>query len=379
MARRILRQEEIERLVNESDEFSSEDDSDDDFADENVSDSDENGSGDESESDDGGAGDGGADDGGPGDGSAGDGRRQAWRNITGKNETLPHFAFSPQRQTISPEVLACVTELDYFQLFFSDELLKNISDETNRYAQEKIQKASPLKPHSQWQNYFDGSLSEMKVFIGVLMNMAINEKPTVKDYFSMDWLNMYPFFSDVFTRDRFLQIFRALHVCPPAPPGSSPLATRAQKIKNIVDYIDLKSRDLYSPGENIAIDESTVGFKGRTTLKMYNPQKPTKWGLRVYVLAESQTGYVSVIEPYFGSATTKALLHPDKPFTERIVLHLLSRLETDCPAEGRHIYTDRFYTSLALADYLYEKKTHFTGTIMPNRKNLPIEVSSFYT
>ena len=33
------------------------------------------------------------------------------------------------------------------------------------------------------------------------------------------------------------------------------------------------------------IDEQVVPFKGRSSLKQYNPQKPKKWGYKFYVLA----------------------------------------------------------------------------------------------
>lgn len=45
----------------------------------------------------------------------------------------------------------------------------------------------------------------------------MNEKPEIKDYFSENWLDKQPFFKDVFSRDRFLQIFWAFHLCAPDP------------------------------------------------------------------------------------------------------------------------------------------------------------------
>jgi len=69
----------------------------------------------------------------------------------------------------------------------------------------------------------------------------------------------------------------------------------------------------------------------------------------------------------------RTAIRPDLPFTSRFVLHLLQKLQEGCPAEGRHLYTDRFYTGVDLAAELL-MKTHTTGTIMSNRKNLPLEV-----
>ncbi|KAK2574896.1 hypothetical protein KPH14_008348 [Odynerus spinipes] len=50
--------------------------------------------------------------------------------------------------------------------------------------------------------------------------------------------------------------------------------------------------------------------KGRISFITYNPKKPTKWGIRIYTLADSNTGYVCYILPYYGSLTTKLLVRP---------------------------------------------------------------------
>jgi hypothetical protein len=60
------------------------------------------------------------------------------------------------------------------------------------------------------------------------------------------------------------------------------------------------------PGKNIVIDESTVGFKRKIIFKTYNPKKKqkkkttaAKWGIRLFSLAESDTGYVHSIIPIY--------------------------------------------------------------------------------
>jgi hypothetical protein len=49
------------------------------------------------------------------------------------------------------------------------------------------------------------------------------------------------------------------------------------------------------PGTDIAIDDSTVGFKNKIIFITYNPMK---WRIRLFVLAENDTGYVHDIIPY---------------------------------------------------------------------------------
>ena len=150
-----------------------------------------------------------------------------------------------------------------------------------------------------------------------------------------------------------------------------PVQNRFMKIGNMVKHMQEKCLQLFIPDRNIAIDETTIAFKGRVSFKMYNPQKPTKWGLRVYALANSTTGYVSVFEQYYGSQTTQSLIRPGLPFSSRILIHLCQQLIEAANGGGYHLFTDRFYTGYQLALELSQLKVHLTGTVQKSRKGLP--------
>ena len=53
----------------------------------------------------------------------------------------------------------------------------------------------------------------------------------------------------------------------------------------------------------MSLDESMTGFKGGITFKQYMPKKPTKWGLKAFVLADSATGYAYNWRLYTGVQT----------------------------------------------------------------------------
>jgi len=127
-------------------------------------------------------GDGGAADGARSDSGGGRKRRRRgnlgdggvandWRDVTGKNECPPQIAFVFTGQRFSEEVRKCEKELDFFQLFFSDKLLEEIGNETNRYVTAKIETLGELTPRSTWQDWKDVTLEEMKPFLGMLINM----------------------------------------------------------------------------------------------------------------------------------------------------------------------------------------------------------------
>jgi hypothetical protein len=56
-------------------------------------------------------------------------------------------------------LLSDAEPMDYFSLFFSDELLNNIAVETNRYVRHKISKLQ-LSPISIWSRWSDVSVPD---------------------------------------------------------------------------------------------------------------------------------------------------------------------------------------------------------------------------
>ncbi|XP_076167209.1 uncharacterized protein LOC143146631 [Ptiloglossa arizonensis] len=92
-------------------------------------------------------------------------------------------------------------------------------------------------------------------------------------------------------------------------------------------------------------------------------------------MADSNTGYICGILPYYGSLTTEKLIRPDLPISTRIPLHLYTMLLEKVPgSQGRHMFTDRYYTSAILAEELLKLKCHLSGTILTNRKHLPNQI-----
>lgn len=50
----------------------------------------------------------------------------------------------------------------------------------------------------------------------------------------------------------------------------------------------------------------TIAFKGKSTLKMYNPNKPDKYGYKVFVLSEAKSDYVLQWSMYTGQSRPNA-------------------------------------------------------------------------
>jgi hypothetical protein len=82
-------------------------------------------------------------------------------------------------------------------VFFTDDLLSKVMSATIQYAAEKIQKATPLPKFSVWHMWVDVTLEDLKALLGVFINMVLNSKAGLADYFSEEWLNRTLLFKDV--------------------------------------------------------------------------------------------------------------------------------------------------------------------------------------
>ena len=82
---------------------------------------------------------------------------------------------------------------------------------------------------------------------------------------------------------------------------------------------------------------------------MYESNKPVKWGIRVYDVADALTGYMLSMIPYYGKGTKDTLCHPEQAFTTRIILQLIDNVVGVTKAKGYHVFTDRLYTNIDLA------------------------------
>lgn len=66
----------------------------------------------------------------------------------------------------------------------------------------------------------------------------------------------------------------------------------------MLDDLLLKFRDLYVMKNNICIDESMISFKGCLCFCQYVHSKRTRFEIKVWVLTESDTGYISEYSIY---------------------------------------------------------------------------------
>lgn len=124
----------------------------------------------------------------------------------------------------------------------------------------------------------------------------------------------------------------------------------------------------YSPSENVVADEMLSLFRGRCPFKVFMKEKPVKYGIVIKMLADYKIRYILRMEVYVGKSG-------DSISESRGPTQIVKRLAEPLRNSGRNITTDRYYTSVDLAEELYNDfGLTLVGTMQINRKHIPEEL-----
>lgn len=108
-------------------------------------------------------------------------------------------------------------------------------------------------------------------------------------------------------------------------------------------------------------------------MKQYNKSKPSKWGYKVFVISESNTGYCLEWKMYTGK-------HDEFPEDSLSKTHqLVMNMMENYFGIGHIVYMDSFYNSPALARSLAANQVGVCGTVNVNRKEMPRQLKPVHT
>lgn len=291
-----------------------------------------------------------------------------WQKNDREVEEFP-FVGAPGIQVPIPDSV-----LGFVQLFcLTADDLKLIAEETNRYADQFFVNTpmDSLPATSRIRSWKPTNDEELKLFFALVIAMGLVVKPKLEDYWTMDEVCETPFFGTIMNRNRFELILKFLHAA-----NTSQIKKRGEdgydplfRVRELNTRYVERSKNVYIPERELALDEATMLWKGNVSYRVYNPMKPVKFGVKIYELCESSSGYAIDWQIYTGK-TDAAQEHGH---TYRVVFDLLGeRLQN----LGYRVYVDRYYTSPTLFSDLYQRKIGATGTVMPNRKGMPQEVKA---
>ena len=169
---------------------------------------------------------------------------------------------------------------------------------------------------------------------------------------------------ELMTCQRFELLGCFLHVVTPKEEEDM-ASDRLRKIFPLVDHVKAKCLEYYQPLQHLSVDERMVKSKSRCHMIQYMKNKPTKWGFKVWVVADT-SGYTIDYNIYTG----KAEEHSEHGLAHDVVMKLVEPFAF----QEYEVFVDNFYSSPALFQNLLELGIRATGTLRINRQGVPDSV-----
>ena len=134
-----------------------------------------------------------------------------------------------------------------------------------------------------------------------------------------------------------------------------------EKIEILSGYLKVPCMKNLPLLEYCCIDESMISFKGHHKLKQYLPNKPTKWGFKVFLLCDPFQGYVYKFNFFKGG-------------TDYYPYNITMELVTGLEHLNIHLTVDNWYSSVKLIeDLLVIKGITTTCTMKKNATGMPTD------
>ena len=167
------------------------------------------------------------------------------------------------------------------------------------------------------------------------------------------------------TRDSFFLLLRFLHFCDNELVEENCLDVM-YKIRPLFSDIVEKFKKYFRPFQKLVIDESLVLFRGKVGFRQYIKTKRHRFGLKLFVLCDCETGVILDHILYTGKNTDN--IHKDQL---GISGGVVKKMVEPYLRKGHIMYTDNWYTSPMLCQYLHENKIGSCGTVRESRKKMP--------
>jgi len=152
--------------------------------------------------------------------------------------------------------------VDFFNLFFTDDLIESIAKHTNAYAYSQIlNKPAYAQKDGSWK---ETSPEEIRKLIALLIYQGIVHVPTFHRYWNTKSLFHGLWAREFMSRDRFKQLMSMLHI---VDPGDEVKADKLRKISPVINIFHERCKALFQPFENVAVGERIVKSKHRSGIR----------------------------------------------------------------------------------------------------------------
>lgn len=146
-------------------------------------------------------------------------------------------------------------------------------------------------------------------------------------------------------------------------------SNRIWQVKEIFPMFLSRYKKYFYPFQKMVVDESLLLCKGRLVFKQYIPSKRHRFGIKLFVLCDYDTGIVLDMIVYTGTDVDIPKVSKNDPLGMSGAI--IKKMMAPYMGKGNILYTDSCYTSPALCQFLHDNNTGSCGTVRTNRKLMP--------
>ena len=200
----------------------------------------------------------------------------------------------------------------------------------------------------------------MRALLGIIVAMGFFQQRNLTDYWCQDDVISTPCFRNVTSRNRFELILQFLrhNNNELSPPRDNDEHYKLYKIRPFYGALLDKCGKTYKPEQNLALDKAMIAWLGNWSFKVNNPDKPDKFGVKVYETCDSGNGYCYQFEIYRREQRQVSKYGATYDIMMRLMAPLLY--------QDYWLHIDSYYTSPVLLQDIYYKKTVIKTTKLAN-------------
>lgn len=219
----------------------------------------------------------------------------------------------------------------------------------------------------------DIDLVELKAFLGLLFFTAIfkSNDEDLSSIFATDGTGREIFRCSM-SEKRFAIILAALRFDDSCSRQERTKTDPTAAISNLFSLFLKNCKENYSISDQACIDEMLIGFRGRCRFRMYIPNKPRKYGIKILAINDAKTHYFLDGYIYAGKGSDGTTLSEEEKKLSKPTQAVI-RLAKSIEGTNRNITADNWFSSIEVVRELKKRGLTYVGTLKKNKKEIPKE------
>lgn len=207
---------------------------------------------------------------------------------------------------------------------------------------------------------------ELRAYFGLIILSGIFKAPHEPTASLWDKETGRTIFPATMSRQIFEKINRNLRFDDPLTKSARMERDKLGPISRLWSLWSYRFPLLFKPERDLCLGAQLVPYRGNCPFRQYMPNKPGKYGLKIWTLCDVKTLYA--LKTHVDTGKSSDVREDNGGM--RLTLELTDGMK------GYNITTDKHIASVGLADALWKRKMTLVGTIKKNGAELPPEILS---